>query len=98
MGHTGGIITSAPGAEDAEPVIQILVGLPCLERGCLVKRKIKAQNACQLDFFPQELTKEGEPLEVVFVSMDKSPEEMMNYMKDSHGDWLAVQHGAQLAT
>ena len=45
----------------------------------------------------QELTKEGEPLEVVFVSMDKSPEEMMNYMKDSHGDWLAVQHGAQLA-
>ena len=26
------------GAEDAEPVIQIPVGLPCLERGRLVKK------------------------------------------------------------
>ena len=38
MGHMGGLINPAPGAEDAEPVIQIPVGLPCLERGRLVKK------------------------------------------------------------
>ena len=30
--------TPAPGAEDAEPVILIPVGLPCLERGRLHKK------------------------------------------------------------
>ena len=28
--------TSAPGVDDAEPVLLILVGLPCLERGRLL--------------------------------------------------------------
>ena len=46
----------------------------------------------------QELTKDSEePLEVIFVSSDNSPEELMAYMNDLHGDWLAVQHGAVLA-
>ena len=31
--------TRAPGAEDAEPVILIPVGLPCLERGRLLQKK-----------------------------------------------------------
>jgi hypothetical protein len=39
---------------------------------------------------------EEEPIEVVFVSSDSSPEELMAYMAESHGDWLAVQHGAIL--
>ena len=30
----------APGAEDAEPVFQIPVSLPCLKRGRLVKKNI----------------------------------------------------------
>ena len=46
----------------------------------------------------QELTKDSEePLEVIFVSGDNSPEELMAYMNDLHGDWLAVQHGAVLS-
>ena len=36
-------------------------------------------------------------MEVIFVSADGSPDELMNYFKTSHGDWLAVQHGAILA-
>ena len=49
-------------------------------------------------FLLQELTKDSEePLEIVFVSSDNSPEELMAYMNDLHGDWLAVQHGAILA-
>ena len=38
----------------------------------------------------------GEPFEVVFVSSDNSAEELMRYMKENHGDWLAVQHGTVL--
>ena len=40
----------------------------------------------------------GEPFEVVFVSSDKTPEDLMVYMKESHGEWLAVQHNTVLAT
>ena len=45
----------------------------------------------------QELIREDEPIEVVFVSEDSSPEELLTYMRECHGDWLAVQHGANLA-
>ena len=38
VGHTGGLKKPAPGAEDAKPVILIPVGLPCLERGRLIKK------------------------------------------------------------
>ena len=31
------------------------------------------------------------------MSSDKTPEDMMTYMKESHGDWLAVQHATVLA-
>merc|ERR1712217_245696 len=47
--------------------------------------------------FYSELVGAGEPFEVVFVSSDKSAEELMAYMKECHGDWLAVQHGTVLA-
>ena len=40
VGHTGDLTNPRPGAEDAEPVIQIPVGLPCLKRGRLVKKNI----------------------------------------------------------
>ena len=45
----------------------------------------------------QELIREGEPIEVIFVSFDQCPEDMMAYMRECHGDWLAVQHGTVLA-
>jgi len=47
--------------------------------------------------FYNDLTSNGEPFEIVFVSSDQSPEELMTYLKESHGDWLAVQHGTVLA-
>jgi hypothetical protein len=64
----------------------------CYEKGC-----VTVYLKCSVHFF-QELTKDSEePIEVVFVSSDNSPEELMAYMKECHGDWLAVQHGAVLA-
>ena len=33
MGHMGGLINPAPGVDNTEPVFQIPVGLPSLERG-----------------------------------------------------------------
>merc|ERR1712004_934236 len=34
----------------------------------------------------------GKNVEIVFVSGDRSPKDMMDYMKESHGDWLATEH------
>merc|ERR1711923_320080 len=39
----------------------------------------------------------SEELEIVFVSSDRSPEDMTSYMKESHGDWLAVEHNSTVA-
>ena len=36
-------------------------------------------------------------LEIVFVSSDRSPEDMTSYMKESHGDWMAVPHNSAVA-
>jgi nucleoredoxin len=36
-------------------------------------------------------------VEIIFVSSDGSPEEMFRYMKNSHGNWYAVQYGSDLA-
>ena len=33
----------------------------------------------------------------VLVSSDRSPEDMQSYMKESHGDWLAVEHNSTVA-
>ncbi len=33
-------------------------------------------------------------VEVVFVSADKTDEEMAEYMKESHGDWYSVARGS----
>ncbi|XP_036973327.1 nucleoredoxin-like protein 2 isoform X1 [Acanthopagrus latus] len=44
------------------------------------------------DFYT-ELVDEGEPpaqFEIVFVSSDKSPDDMVEYYHDMHGDWLAL--------
>merc|ERR1739836_53803 len=46
------------------------------------------------DFY-EEVESEG--VEIIFVSSDRSPVDMVSYMKESHGDWLAVEHGSVLA-
>ena len=35
-------------------------------------------------------------VEIIFVSSDRSPEDMVDYMKESHGDWLAMPHGSEV--
>ena len=40
---------------------------------------------------------EVDNVEIVFVSSDRSPEDMLSYMKESHGDWLGVEHNSALA-
>jgi nucleoredoxin len=40
--------------------------------------------------FYDVVAKEG--VEIINVSWDQSSEEMLNYMKESHGDWLALKH------
>jgi len=42
-------------------------------------------------FYEQHAKKED--VEIVFMSADQSPDEMISYMKDSHGDWFAMEHG-----
>eukprot|EP00093_Oithona_nana_P005341 05341.XXX_161386_160841_1 [CDS] Oithona nana genome sequencing. len=39
---------------------------------------------------------EGEGVEIIFVSSDRSPQDMANYMKESHGNWLAMPHGSEV--
>ena len=43
------------------------------------------------------MLQEVEGLEIVFISSDRSPEDMTSYMKESHGDWLAVPHNSTVA-
>ncbi|XP_004206112.2 nucleoredoxin-like protein 2 [Hydra vulgaris] len=35
-------------------------------------------------------------LEIIFMSSDESQEDMINYMKESHGDWYCVEYGSAL--
>jgi len=44
----------------------------------------------KLKEFYDVVAKEG--VEIINVSWDQSSEEMLNYMKESHGDWLALKH------
>merc|ERR1712055_817552 len=39
----------------------------------------------------------GLGVEVVFISADQTEEAMVSYMKESHGDWLAVPFNSELA-
>merc|ERR1712111_89681 len=45
----------------------------------------------------KDFYEEVEGLEIVFVSSDRSPEDMLSYMKESHGEWLAVEHNSTVA-
>ena len=46
--------------------------------------------------FPFLKEVEGQGVEIIFVSSDRSSDEMKNYMKESHGSWLAVEHNSDL--
>ena len=36
-------------------------------------------------------------VEIIFVSSDQTEHEMIEYMKDSHGSWLAIDHDSQIS-
>jgi len=40
--------------------------------------------------FYGEIKRKNLPFEIVFISFDKTSEDMKSYFMDSHGDWLAV--------
>ena len=42
--------------------------------------------------FFQEVSNQG--VEIIFVSSDRSAADMASYMKESHGDWPALEHGS----
>ena len=42
----------------------------------------------------EEYLKESSDIEIVFVSSDRSLEDMKEYMKSSHGKWLAIPHNS----
>ena len=44
----------------------------------------------------EEFLEESEGLEIVFVSSDRTAEDMKNYMNESHGKWLAISHNSEL--
>merc|ERR1711963_10040 len=45
----------------------------------------------------KDFYEEAEGIEIVFVSSDRSAEDMTSYMKESHGDWLATEHNSAVA-
>jgi len=45
----------------------------------------------------KDFYEEAEGIEIVFVSSDRSAEDMTSYMKESHGDWLAAEHNSAVA-
>ena len=36
-------------------------------------------------------------IEIVFISADSTEEEMVSYLMESHGSWLVVKYGDELA-
>ena len=43
--------------------------------------------------FHEELQNRKAPFEVVFITLDKSENDMMEYMQTMHGNWLALPFG-----
>ena len=80
---SGDIVSATDGLKDK------LVGLYFSASWCPPCRKFTPILA---EFY-EEILKQGPQFEIVFVSSDKSKESMVEYMKSSHGDWLAVPFG-----
>ncbi|GFX14188.1 nucleoredoxin-like protein 2 [Trichonephila clavipes] len=47
------------------------------------------------DFY-EEVKDKGFPLEIIFVSSDRSEDALFDYMNEAHGDWLAVPFGSPI--
>lgn len=75
---------------DPEDVLQNkIVGLYFSAAWCSLCRDF---TPILCDFY-SELVEEAQPpapFEIIFVSSDRTSEEMVEYMHDMHGDWLAL--------
>jgi len=49
------------------------------------------------DFY-EELKDAGKPVAIVFVSSDRSEEDMKSYFNEHHGDWLCAQFGSEMGS
>lgn len=88
---SGRFLTNKDGhAVDPEEALQNkIVGLYFSAAWCSLCREF---TPVLCDFY-SELVEDAPspaPFEVVFVSSDRSSEEMVEYMQDMHGDWLAL--------
>ena len=71
---------------------------PCRQFTPMLKDFYEVRMDIVMDMLRYMLVlQEVEGLEIVFVSSDRSPEDMQSYMKESHGDWLAVEHNSAVA-
>jgi len=71
---------------------------PCRQFTPMLKDFYEVRRDIVMDILRYMLVlQEVEGLEIVFVSSDRSPEDMQSYMKESHGDWLAVEHNSAVA-
>ena len=55
----------------------------------------------EYDFFTtlkQELKDNNAKIEIVFVSSDRSENDMKSYMNESHGDWMAIPWGSPITS
>ena len=76
----------------------VLNGSRIFYKLCKNKRKLKSVESLtkiSMSVWFQEVESEG--VEIIFVSSDRSPADMVSYMKESHGDWYGVEHGSDLA-
>jgi nucleoredoxin len=44
----------------------------------------------------EEINEEGNKLEIIFVTSDRSAKEMQSYMDSAHGPWLRLKYGSDL--
>ena len=49
------------------------------------------QLAPRLKAFYEKMHETGHPVEVVFVSLDRSEEQMLQYYENEQGEWLAIK-------
>ena len=52
---------------------------------------------CMISLNLLQLLQKADRVEIIFVSSDQSQKDMLSYMKESHGDWWAVEHGSSKA-
>lgn len=92
QGHFGETLVDAEGKEVSVKTLKgKVIGIYYSAHWCPPCRKFTPQ----LVEFRNKLVKDKKPFEIVFVSFDKSKEEMKEYMKGTEMKWLAVPFNSE---